>query len=441
MPEDDNSVDLLRAVHHVINNEHARSDVNYEELINKIVSDSNPSGSEDTENVSKEIKGIMENLKMDDVDIQLTSEKKPNMNKATATALAGYGGGGLQSYLQQNNDAGDGFQSGYRAGDDDTEDYGGEHRYNDDHLQRLTEEKKKYNDIQNIVMSMEGSKGSARQSAAQYAPAQSQRPNFAAAGHDADQGGMAPAGYGGGTSRNGGYVRELEEKGERSEFIETIIECRKCLKESGSSELDDLPSLEEIRDQDLETLRGYARSYREARARQQYTFFTNEAVTFVAKSVESVFNGKRKFFGKRLDAQGWYLSGASIKIRRLQSQMATTIGRFFENSNIGLGLATVIELTFNLFSYMSDKSQQYDEPDMFEGENYPMTRGAYRANEPPEYYYDRYGNQFRPKPPSAPPGMGPHVGTARRGSDSFRPSTLPADDIRSSLAQIRNYGQ
>ena len=346
-----NNYDMLRGMDHIINPDNAQK-MDYEDIINGLVSNGVMENEHPTTNINKEVHDMLKNLNLTDLKINLDSEERP-ARKSQAPDIS--------RFIKQNSAT----ERNYEDEDDDEPT-----NISDTHLRHKTDEKRTLDHINNVIGDIERSKRSAHGTSGNFGATG----NFGGTGAtDGNFGGYgatgatnAPGGGYGATGTPGSqsnYVHDSEIKKERDDCLDTLYQCKKYLKEWGSPTLDDLPPFSA--EDDLEKLLILVPIYKRAKSNQQYNAFSNEIITFISKGVENVLNGKRVIFGKRPDATGWTKSGANVKIRRLQSQIAHVIGKILEDNKIGLILTSTLELGFNLITYVNDKSSHAREPDIY----------------------------------------------------------------------------
>jgi len=362
MSEDYN---ILRGFDDIVNTQNAKKE-DLDSIIKALVTKDSAKQRVNNDVLDKELNDLIRNLDLSGGGINIKSEERTPLSSIR-------GNQGINEFLYQKSvidnerneksnlssrsyddskydDRDD--DKGYNDGKDDYDDYPRE-EFGDTKLKRMTEEKRRFDEINRVVHDIDQSKHTQRLTthnqygggAQTYNNLGNQQTNYAP---------VPPI--------QNNYVQASEARKEREEFIEAITQCRAYLKECSSPALDELPEFN-IND-DTDKLRDISSMYKRAKANQQYNSFSNEIITFITKSVESTLNGKRKIFGRRPDATGWTRSGANVKIRRIQAQTTRSIGKFLGDNNIGSNLASFIEVAINLITYIQGKSKQDDQPDI-----------------------------------------------------------------------------
>lgn len=147
------------------------------------------------------------------------------------------------------------------------------------------------------------------------------------------------------------FLREEEEEDEMARILEQID----LLKSNLESEGVDLSRIQSV-DQNT--------SKREAKAvlkilqikndRLRYCDMFEEAVLVAAYGLESVFDGKKEYFGSKIDLTGWSES-VKVKLRRMRYNTAGFISTVVKDYNVGHGWRIVFEILPSMILYSRDR--------------------------------------------------------------------------------------
>ena len=148
-----------------------------------------------------------------------------------------------------------------------------------------------------------------------------------------------------------GFIKEEEEEDEMAKILEQID----LLKSNLESEGVDLNRIPEI---------STSSSRKEAKAvlrilqikndRLRYCDMFEEGILAVAYGLESMFDGKKVWFGSQIDLTGLPES-VKVKLRRMRYDTSTFVSEVVKGYNIGSGWRILAEILPSLFLYSRDR--------------------------------------------------------------------------------------
>lgn len=147
------------------------------------------------------------------------------------------------------------------------------------------------------------------------------------------------------------FIKEEEEEDEMAKIMEQID----LLKSNLESEGVDLSRIQEV---------NHSTSRKEAKAvlrilqikndRLRYCDMFEEGILACAYGLESVFDGKKVWFGSQVDLTGWS-DTVKVKLRRMRYDTSTFVSEIVRGYNIGSGWRILFELLPSLFLYSRDR--------------------------------------------------------------------------------------
>jgi len=147
------------------------------------------------------------------------------------------------------------------------------------------------------------------------------------------------------------FIQEEEEEDEMARLMEQSDLLRTNLEAEGVN-LDRIP--------DIKT----NSSYKEARSilkilqikndRLRYCDMFEEGILAAAYGLESVFDGKKEWFGTKIDLVGWPET-VKVKLRRMRYDTSTFVSDVMKGYSIGSGWRIIMELLPSLFLYSRDR--------------------------------------------------------------------------------------
>jgi hypothetical protein len=88
--------------------------------------------------------------------------------------------------------------------------------------------------------------------------------------------------------------------------------------------------------------------------RLRYCDMFEEAILAGAYGLESMFDGKKNWFGSQIDLTGWSDS-VKVKLRRMRYDTSTFVSEVVKGYSIGSGWRILFELLPSLFLYSRDR--------------------------------------------------------------------------------------
>lgn len=93
--------------------------------------------------------------------------------------------------------------------------------------------------------------------------------------------------------------------------------------------------------------------------------FAEELLLFGAYALESLFDGKKTWFGKyQPDLTGWH-NTVNVKLRRMRHDTGQLVNNVMQDYQIGPGMRVLLELIPSLILYSRANSQQHSQVDLF----------------------------------------------------------------------------
>jgi hypothetical protein len=147
------------------------------------------------------------------------------------------------------------------------------------------------------------------------------------------------------------FIREEEEEDEIAKIMEQID----LLKTNLESEGVDLSRIPEINSGSTKKeAKAVLRILQIKNDRLRYCDMFEEAILAGAYGLESMFDGKKNWFGSQIDLTGWSDS-VKVKLRRMRYDTSTFVSEVVKGYSIGSGWRILFELLPSLFLYSRDR--------------------------------------------------------------------------------------
>ena len=147
------------------------------------------------------------------------------------------------------------------------------------------------------------------------------------------------------------FIEEEEEEDERARLFEQIDLLKSNLESEGIN-------LERIPNVNNSTSKKEARSILKIlqikNDRLRYCDMFEEGILAVAYGLETVFDGKKEWFGTKIDLVGWPET-VKVKLRRMRYDTSSFVSDVMKGYNAGHGWRIIFELLPSLFLYSRDR--------------------------------------------------------------------------------------
>ena len=150
------------------------------------------------------------------------------------------------------------------------------------------------------------------------------------------------------------FIADREEEDEKIKLLERI-DSLKTIIESEGTEVKNIPPVNSSTP--LKDLRLYAQMLQVKYDGIRYSDAFQELILAGAYGLEVIFNGKREFFGARVDLTD-YSSVVKTKLRRLHYDTGTFVQSVMKNHNVSPGVRILLELLPTLFLHAHKRGQQ-----------------------------------------------------------------------------------
>jgi hypothetical protein len=145
---------------------------------------------------------------------------------------------------------------------------------------------------------------------------------------------------------------------DREELLENCISLRDELKETGAN-VSNIP--EPHSGMSKEELERIFRRLRIKNDRKRATTTAEELITLAAKGMGKFFNGKREFFGYKLDARGWDAT-VKGKFKRMRYDTSTWVSGIMRDYTMSSGMRIGVELVPSLLICLATNKGDDDSP-------------------------------------------------------------------------------
>lgn len=153
------------------------------------------------------------------------------------------------------------------------------------------------------------------------------------------------------TNDDAEFVQQEDEEDEMAKIMEQID----LLKSNLDSEGLDLSRLPEINTgSSKKEAKAVLRILQIKNDRLRYCDFFEEGILAIAYGLEGIFNGQREILGSRIDLTG-YSDTVKVKLRRMRYDTSTFVSGIMQGYNIGSGWRIALELIPSLFLYSRDR--------------------------------------------------------------------------------------
>ena len=147
------------------------------------------------------------------------------------------------------------------------------------------------------------------------------------------------------------FVQQEEEEDEMARMMEQIDLLRTNLESEGV----DLTRIQEVNtNTNKRETRAILRMLQIKNDRLRYCDMFEEGILAVAYALEGVFDGKKEYFGTKVDLVGWP-DTVKVKLRRMRNNTSSFVGDIMKGYNIGHGWRILLELLPSLFLYSRDR--------------------------------------------------------------------------------------
>lgn len=145
------------------------------------------------------------------------------------------------------------------------------------------------------------------------------------------------------------------EEEEKEDDIARMLEQIDLLRTNLTSEGVDLTRIQEVDQTNTrKEIRGVLRILQIKNDRLRYCDMFEEGILAAAYALESVFDGKKEYFGTKIDLVGWS-DTVKVKLHRMRYDTSSFVSNIMKGYNIGHGWRIVFELLPSLFLYSRDR--------------------------------------------------------------------------------------
>jgi hypothetical protein len=147
------------------------------------------------------------------------------------------------------------------------------------------------------------------------------------------------------------FVQQEEEEDEMARIMEQIDLLRTNLESEGV----DLSRIPEVHTHtNRKDARAILRMLQIKNDRLRYCDMFEEGILAMAYALEGAFDGKKEYFGTKIDLVGWP-DTVKVKLRRMRYNTSSFVGDIMKGYNIGHGWRILLELLPSLFLYSRDR--------------------------------------------------------------------------------------
>ena len=147
------------------------------------------------------------------------------------------------------------------------------------------------------------------------------------------------------------FIQEEEEEDEMARILEQVDLLKTNLEAEGV-DLSRIPNVDA--NSSKKEAKAVLRILQIKNDRLRYCDMFEEGILAVAYGLEGVFDGKKEWFGNKIDLVGWPET-VKVKLRRMRYDTSTFIGDVMKGYNIGSGWRIIFELLPSLFLYSRDR--------------------------------------------------------------------------------------
>jgi hypothetical protein len=147
------------------------------------------------------------------------------------------------------------------------------------------------------------------------------------------------------------FIQQEEEEDEMAKIIELVDLLRADLEAQGI----DLKRIPEVTpDTSKKDARNILKILQIKIDRLRYCDFFEEVLLAAAYGLEGFFDGKKEYFGSKIDLTGWPET-VKTKLRRMRYDTSSFVSSIMSNYSIGHGWRIVLELLPSIFLYSRDR--------------------------------------------------------------------------------------
>ena len=153
------------------------------------------------------------------------------------------------------------------------------------------------------------------------------------------------------------FLRREEEEEERARLLEQIDQLKSNLRSEGV-DVDKIPDVNN--DSDPKEIHSVYRILKIKNDKNRYCSMFEETILAGAYGLESVFDGKKEWFGSKIDLTGWP-DTVKVKLRRMRYDTSGFVSDVMKGYNIGHGWRIILELLPSLFLYSRERRMNANE--------------------------------------------------------------------------------
>jgi hypothetical protein len=150
-----------------------------------------------------------------------------------------------------------------------------------------------------------------------------------------------------------GFVNQEEEDDEVARNLEQIDLLRTNLMNEGI-DLERVPEVQHSSSR--KEIKAVLRILQIKNDRLRYCDMFEEVILSMAYGLEGVFDGKKEYFGSKIDLVGWPQS-VKVKLHRMRYNTSSFVGDIMKGYNVGHGWRILLELLPSLFLYSRNRVQ------------------------------------------------------------------------------------
>jgi hypothetical protein len=107
-------------------------------------------------------------------------------------------------------------------------------------------------------------------------------------------------------------------------------------------------------------IRDIYKSLRLKNDRNRYRSFAEELILAGAYGLEYIFDGKKEFFGRKIDLMGWP-DTVKVKLRRMRFETSSLVQEIMQEHNMSSGSRLILELFPSMFLYSRNRKLTQDD--------------------------------------------------------------------------------
>lgn len=152
-------------------------------------------------------------------------------------------------------------------------------------------------------------------------------------------------------------VNKEKEEDDKCSLLEQIDMLRMTLEDDGV-EISNVPVVN--KSNSVREIRDVYKSLRLKNDRNRYRSFAEEVILAGAHGLEILFDGKKEYFGRKIDLVGWP-DTVKVKLRRMRFETSSLVQDIMQEHNVSSGSRLALELFPSMFLYSRNRRLTKDD--------------------------------------------------------------------------------